>query len=205
VLIASAADWFKAISEFEARKVDFGLNYTIASLTNPDISLPASISEDDTSKYIIRGINVSYPPLPLPEDYVSPAPVDMSLIEIAQMVSYLFNGESIGEGLINQGYNNLSAFTTYVNDVKNIPDNTDSAEGYESKRTAWFLNEIEGALQRASENTDRGFTSIYDTPKLPFYILYLAANPVRLSERPVLEAIDSSMLPPMQTPVEPTA
>jgi hypothetical protein len=194
-VITSAADWFKAVSDFESRKGEFGPNYTIASLSDSDLTLPQNIPEQDEANYVIHNINVSYPPLlPLPADYKAPAPVDMNLIDIAQMVTYLFNGENIGEGLLNQGSNTLSTFIQYVNSIKNISDNTESAEGYENKRTIWFLNEIETALQQES-GANRGFTSIYDTPKFPFYIMYLAANPVKLPDRPVLEAVDPSMLP----------
>jgi hypothetical protein len=201
---ASMKDWFRAIDDFEARKGDLGTNYTIASLADPTLTLPEAISAEDEGKYLIRGINVLYPPTPLPADYIAPAPVDMNLIEVAQIVTYLFAGENTSNGLINQGYNTLSTFNQYVNTIKNIPEDTSDSVSFESKKTVWFLNEIEAALHRESGG-DRGFTSIYDTSKFPFYILYLAANPIKLSETPLLEEIDQSMLPTQQAPVEPTA
>ncbi len=201
---ASMKDWFKAIDDFEARNGDLGTNYTITSLADPTLTLPEAVSAEDEGKYLIRGINVLYPPTPLPADYMAPTPVDMTLIEVAQIVSYLFAGENTSAGLINQGYNTLSTFNQYVNTIKNISDDTSDSVGFESKKTMWFLNEIEAALQRESER-DRGFTSIYDTSKFPFYILYLAANPIKLSEIPLLEEIDQSMLPTQQEPVEPVA
>jgi hypothetical protein len=202
--IGSIDDWFKAISDFEARKGELGPYYSFASLSDQELKLPSSVSEDDESKYMIRDVNLFYPPLSPPLDYKTPDPVDISLIHIAHMVTYLFNGEYIGEGLqLNQGLTNLSAFLQYVKNIRTIPDNTGETTGYENKRTVWFLNEIESALHRTS-GIDRGFTTIYDRPKLPFYIMYLIANPVVLSTIPDLEPLPSDILNQLSSPLPTT-
>ena len=185
-VIASASDWFKAIDAFESRKSDLGSNYSFASLTDADLTLPETVTADTLPNYAIGSVNISYPPTPLPKDYIQSF-VDINLIEIAQFVSYMFNGETFGDGLINLGYNTLSTFIDYAKNVKSILDNTENGTGYEIKRSMWFLNEIETALQNASGKTkDRGFTSIYEKPTYPFYIMYLAANPVKLPNKPDL-------------------
>ena len=194
--ITSAKDWFTAVREFEDRKGTFEPNYTFASLADESLRLPSSVADID--KFIIPDVNVIYPPQQPPADY-TPMKENISLIEIAQTITYMFYGEkNMGEGLINQGVNTLATFIQYVNNAKNVPDNTTNDQQYDNKRIVWYLNELEVALQNVADRTlkegEPKFTSIYNATKYPFYILYLIANPVMLSTKPELTPIPPDIL-----------
>jgi hypothetical protein len=190
--IDSAKAWFTAITEFEKSKDLMG-DYMLTTLRGPELPKPPV----NKVPFVVRGIDTVYP---TPQT-TSGEPQDIDLFELSQAVATLFWGEGMRGGLLRQGVNTPREFNKFVNEAKAVPDNMDSSDAFQNKRTVWFLNEIERALQAAADTegkNDRTLKSIYDKPEssdakfTPFYIWYLAMNPMNIKDEdaiPVLEGV----------------
>jgi hypothetical protein len=151
--VASAKEWFLAVDAFKEEKTIEG-TYSFDYLKNESLTLP-NITGNNVYDFLIEGQAI---------DGKEPTLVKFDLRMISVIIASILS--------------NINTPATFDATIKQIMTSTDA-----QKDTVEFLNEVEVALQKASQKSSD--VSVYDRKGQPLYIWFLSRNPASIPDESI--------------------